>query len=82
MEPDSEDTRMTLLPLGRSLAVERAWMMNGGAIAEVVYILTCSSHFGPSLKSSVSKYPAVMIYELSVLCCIRLWGSSHAFGRK
>jgi hypothetical protein len=29
-----------------------------------LYILTSSSHFGPLVKSSVAKYPAVMIYRI------------------
>lgn len=30
---------------------------------DILYILTSSSHFGPLVKSSVPKYPAVMICD-------------------
>lgn len=31
------------------------------AVKYLLYIFTCSSHFGPLTKSSVAKYPAVII---------------------
>src|SRR5271169_1486279 len=61
MEPASEDTRTTLAPLERELDLTRAWTMKGGAMEEVVYILTSSSQFGPSSKDSRMNTPAVMI---------------------
>ena len=46
---------------GRQLALKSSEMMKGGAMAEVVYVATSRSHFGPgSSKDSSWKMPAVM----------------------